>query len=167
MSTSLSELPVSSISQHQNQPDISAQQNMDIIGMIDNVAREVNANNNYQDGPNMNASALSYQMDHSQIPQHGPQMRMDDQDGDMGQYVMMQPNEPEPELTFVQKIMGEVKLPLVVLVMFFVLSLPHVNTLITRFIPRFLAENGDMTMMGLGFKAVMFAILFYLAKFFL
>jgi hypothetical protein len=172
MSTSLSELPVSSGQsmqmQMQTQPDLGAQQNMDIMGMIDNVAREVNSNNGYQNGPNMNASALSYQMDHSQIPPHGPQMHMEEPEMDMNNsYMMMPSSEPEPELTLVQKITQEAKLPLVVMCMFFLLSMPHVNVLITRFIPRFLAENGDMTMLGLGFKAVMFALIFFLVKYFL
>lgn len=172
MSTSLSELPVSSGAsmqmQMQTQPDLSAQQNMDIMGMIDNVAREVNSNNGYQNGPNMNASALSYQMDQSQIPPHGPQMHMQQEpEMEMNQYMMMPPGEPEPELTLVQKITQEAKLPLVVMCMFFLLSTPHVNVLITRFIPRFLAENGEMTMLGLGFKAVMFALIFFIIKYFL
>jgi hypothetical protein len=165
MSTSLSELPVNSAPQHQH--DLGAQQNIDIIGMIDNVAREVNSNQGYQDGPNMSASALSYQMDHSQIPPSGPQMHMDEHNMDMNQYAMMPNMEPEPELSLVQKVTNEAKLPLVVMIMFLLLSLPQVNMLVTRFIPRFLAENGEITMTGLAFKAFVFGVIFFSVKFFL
>lgn len=169
MSTSLSELPVNNAPPQQAVPDLGAQQNYDINSMIDSVAQEVNANHGQQDGPNMSASALNYQMDQSQIPQHGPQMTgMEEHEMmDVNPYAMMPTMEPEPELSLVQKVTNEAKLPLVAMVLFMVLSLSQVNVLLTGFVPRFLAENGDINMMGLAFKAVLFGLLFFAAKYFL
>lgn len=167
MSTSLSELPVAQPHQ-MSQQDLAGQQNYDINSMIDSVANEVNNNHGQQDGPNMSASALSYQMDQSQIPPNGPNYQMDDHEMmGMNPYAMMQNMEHEPELTLTQKLTNEAKLPLVALVLFLMLNLPQINVLLTGFVPKFLAENGEINMMGLVCKAVLFAVLLYLVKYFL
>jgi len=167
MSTSLSELPVAQ-PQQMSHPDVAAQQNYDINSMIDSVAQEVNANHGQQEGPNMSASALSYQMDQSQIPQHGPNPHMEEHEMmGMNPYAMMPTMEPEPELSLTQKITNEAKLPLVAMALFMMLNLSQINVMLTSFVPRLLAENGEINMMGLFCKAVLFAALLFAAKYFL
>ncbi len=166
MSTPLSDLPLPS---GQNMPDMSggAQQQYDLNSMIDAAASTQNQPT--QEDPSISAGALQYQMDPSQIPFNGPNpnIQIQEEEPHHMQYEMMQQYmEPEPELSFVQKITNEIKIPLIVAVLFVVLSLPQFNKLLTRFVPRLLSETGDLNMMGLVAKSIIIAILVLLVKLF-
>jgi hypothetical protein len=108
-------------------------------------------------------------MDTSQIPYNGPNPNIqinEEQYMDPSQYEMMQ-QEPEHELTLVQKLTNEIKIPIIVAVLFVILSLPQFNQILTKFVPRFLSETGEMNLMGLAAKAAIIAILVMLVKLFL
>jgi hypothetical protein len=170
MSTPLSDLP---LPPGQNMPDMSggAQQQYDLNSMIDAAASSQHQPS--QDDPSISAGALQYQMDPSQIPFNGPNPNIQIQEDQMMdnqpmQYEMMQQYmEQEPELSFVQKITNEVKIPLIVAVLFVILSLPQFNKVLTKFVPRLLSETGDLNMMGLVAKSIIIAILVLIAKLFL
>jgi hypothetical protein len=167
MSTPLSDLPLPS---GQNMPDMSggAQQQYDLNSMIDAAASVQNQPT--QEDPSISAGALQYQMDPSQIPFNGPNPNIHIQEEDhqpMHYEMMQQYMEPEPELSFVQKITNEIKIPLIVAVLFVVLSLPQFNKVLTRFVPRLLSETGDLNTMGLVAKSIIIAILVLLAKLFI
>jgi len=163
MSTSLSDLPLPpNMNQQQGE-----QQQFDINSMIDAVSNQ--QNQPQQEDSNMSAGALQYQLDNSQIPYNGPNPNLRIQEEpymmEQNQYEMMQ--EPEPELSLVDKIKNQMTIPIMVAVLFVVLSLPQFNKLLTRFFPRFLSESGDMNMMGLAVKALIMAVLVLGAKLFL
>ena len=161
MSTSLSDLPLPpNMNQQQGE-----QQQFDINSMIDAVSNQ--QNQPQQEDSNMSAGALQYQLDNSQIPYNGPNPNLQIQEEpymmEHNPYEMMQ----EPELTLVDKIKSQMTIPLIVGVLFVVLSLPQFNKLLTKFFPRFLSESGDMNMMGLGVKALIIVLLVLGAKLFL
>ena len=161
MSTSLSDLPLPpNMNQQQGE-----QQQFDINSMIDAVSNQ--QNQPQQEDSNMSAGALQYQLDNSQIPYNGPNPNLRIQEEpymmEHNPYEMMQ----EPELTLVDKIKSQMTIPLIVGVLFVVLSLPQFNKLLTKFFPRFLSESGDMNMMGLGVKALIIVLLVLGAKLFL
>lgn len=163
MSTSLSDLPLPpNMNQQQGE-----QQQFDINSMIDAVSNQ--QNQPQQEDSNMSAGALQYQLDNSQIPYNGPNpnLRIQEEPYMMEQnpYEMMQ--EQEPELSLVDKIRNQMTIPIIVAVLFVVLSLPQFNKLLTRFFPRFLSESGDMNMMGLAVKALIMAVIVLGAKLFL
>ena len=163
MSTSLSDLPLPpNMNQQQGE-----QQQFDINSMIDAVSNQ--QNQPQQEDSNMSAGALQYQLDNSQIPYNGPNPNLRIQEEpymmEQNQYEMMQ--EPEPELTLIDKIKNQMTIPIMVAVLFVVLSLPQFNKLLTKFFPRFLSESGDMNMMGLAVKALIMAVLVLGAKLFL
>jgi len=172
MSTSLSDLPLPG----GGMPDLTggAQQNFDLNTMIDEAAKQVNAGTYQNDGPSLSAGAIQYQLDASQIPQNGPnpnvQMQqeqfMDDGMMEQPQY-MYDMQEQEPEKTFVEKITDQIKLPLIIAVFFVILSLPQFNRTLTRFVPRFLAETGEINMMGLLAKAIILAVLIFGVRYFI
>lgn len=166
MSTSLSDLP---LPPGQQNNDYAAQQQFDLNSMIDVAANQ--ANQQQSEEPNISAGALQYQMDPSQIPYNGPNPNIqinEDQYMDPDQYEMMQmQQEQEPELTLVQRLTNEIKIPIIVAVLFVILSLPQFNQILTRFVPRFLSETGEMNLMGLAAKAAIIAILVMLVKLFL
>ncbi len=165
MSTSLSDLPLPP-----GQSDLSGQQQFDLNTMIDTAASQT-SQQSQQAEPSLSAGAIQYQMDPSQIPFHGPnpnmQMQEEQQymDGPSPYEMMIQQVEPE-ELTFVQKLTNEIKLPIIIAIIFVILSLPQFNRVVTKFIPRLLSENGDMNMMGLAFKALIAAVVITLIKIF-
>jgi hypothetical protein len=166
MSTSLSDLP---LPPGQQNNDYAAQQQFDLNSMIDVAANQ--ANQQHPEEPNISAGALQYQMDTSQIPYNGPNPNIqinEDQYMDPAQYEMMQmQQEQETELTLVQRLTNEIKIPIIVAVLFVILSLPQFNQILTRFVPRFLSETGEMNLMGLAAKAALIAILVMLVKLFL
>jgi hypothetical protein len=164
MSTSLSDLP---LPPGQQNNDYAAQQQFDLNSMIDVAANQ--ANQQHPEEPNISAGALQYQMDSSQIPYNGPNPNIqinEDQYIDPMQYEMMQ-QEPEPELTLVQKLTNEIKIPIIVAILFVILSLPQFNQILTRFVPKFLSETGEMNLMGVAAKAALIAIIVMLVKLFL
>lgn len=163
MSTSLSDLPLPpNMNQQQGE-----QQQFDINSMIDAVSNQ--QNQPQQEDSNMSAGALQYQLDNSQIPYNGPNPNLRIQEEpymmEQNQYEMMQ--EQEPELSLIDKIRNQMTIPIIVAVLFVVLSLPQFNKLLTRFFPRFLSESGDMNMMGLAVKALILAVIVLGAKLFL
>jgi hypothetical protein len=173
MSTSLNDLPLPG-----GMPDLSggAQQNFDLNTMIDEAAKQVKAGTYQNDGPSLSAGAIQYQLDASQIPQNGPNPNVQmQQEQFMGDEMMEQPqymydmSEPEsqPELSLTDKIINQIKLPIVVAVLFVLLSLPQFNRILTKFVPRLLAETGELNMMGLLAKAIILAVLFFGIRYFL
>ena len=127
MSTSLSDLPLPpNMNQQQGE-----QQQFDINSMIDAVSNQ--QNQPQQEDSNMSAGALQYQLDNSQIPYNGPNPNLRIQEEpymmEHNPYEMMQ----EPELTLVDKIKSQMTIPLIVGVLFVVLSLPQFNKLLTKF----------------------------------
>jgi hypothetical protein len=163
MSTSLNDLPLPPNMNQQNE-----QQQFDLSSMIDSAAGQ--QNQPQQEEPNMSAGALQYQLDNSQIPYNGPNPNLQIQEEpymmEHNPYEMMR-EQQEPELSLVDKIKSQLTIPLIVALLFVILSLPQFNKLLTRFFPRFLSENGDMNMMGLAMKALIIAVLVLGAKMFL
>ncbi len=170
MSTSLSDLPIPGAQMQQQQ--IPEQQQFDLNSMIDEASKQ-QTGGNYQEDTNLSANALQYQLDSSQIPQNGPNpnMQMNEQfmqQGMQGMEPMYEYEmEPERELTLTERLTNEIKLPIVVAVLFVILSLPQFNQLLTKFVPRFLAETGELNMMGLMAKAFIIAVLIFAIKYFL
>ncbi len=175
MSTSLSDLPIPGGQMPPQQ--IPEQQQFDLNSMIDEASKQ-QTGGNFQEDTNLSANALQYQLDSSQIPQHGPNPNMQMNPNMQDQYIQqgmqqgMEPMyeyemEPEKELTLTERLTNEIKLPLVVAILFVVLSLPQFNQVLTKFMPRFLAETGELNMMGLLAKAFIIAVLIFGIKFFL
>jgi len=163
MSTSLSDLPLPPNMNQQNE-----QQQFDLSSMIDSAASQ--QNQPQQEEPNMSAGALQYQLDNSQIPYNGPNPNLRIQEEpymmEQNQYEMMM-DQREPELSLVDKIKNQMTIPIIVGVLFVILSLPQFNKLLTKFFPKFLSENGDMNMMGLALKALIITLIVLAAKMFL
>jgi hypothetical protein len=163
MSTSLSDLPLPGGMQMQ----MPEQQNFDLNKMIDEAATQVQQG----DEPNLSSGALQYQLDKSQIPMNGPvpNIQMQEQQYQMEQPQYMYEMEPEPEVekTFMEKLTSDAKIPLLVAVLFVILSMPQFNRVLTRFVPRFLSETGDLNMVGLAAKGLLLALLVFVAKYFL
>ena len=171
MSTSLSDLPIPGGQMPSQQ--IPEQQQFDLNSMIDEASKQQHSGN-YQEDTNLSANALQYQLDSSQIPQNGPNPAMQMNEPYMQQGMQsMEPmyeydmGEQERELTLTERLTNEIKLPIVVAILFVLLSLPQFNQLLTKFVPRFLAETGELNMLGLMAKAFIIAVLIFAIKYFI
>lgn len=71
------------------------------------------------------------------------------------------------ELSYTQKLINFIKLPLLVFFLILLASIPQVNRAITHFIPSFLHESGQMTILGIIFKTVMLTVVFVVVNQFL
>lgn len=68
----------------------------------------------------------------------------------------------EPKKNWYARILQEVKTPLVVALLFFILSLPAVNLLVAHYIPSLILPTGSLTMLGLGAKALLAGATFWI-----
>ncbi len=119
-----------------------------------------------------NNGMMNHNMDQAQIPPGSSFMNNPPQ-----QYPMQQQQEynypPEAfedmieELTYTQKLLKTIKMPLLVFFMILLASMPQVNRTITHFIPSLLQESGQMTIMGIILKSIMLTLVFVLINFFL
>ena len=133
--------------------------------IVEDILREMD-DPNQQPVSNINTEVLNYQMDNSQIPfeqnTNAPEntnTNYQEPQLDMSQYV-------EPEKTFYQRAVEQMRLPLIVLVVSLVLALPLFNKLLARFIPKLLAPSGSFNMYGIMVKTILGPLLFYIINYF-
>lgn len=117
----------------------------------------------------LNEMDTNPQMQSSQpMPQGGKQPRYqqeyepeDDYD-EQDQYYM-----PQKELSLTEKIISELKGPLLVAVLVFVINLNLFDDLLVKYVPKIAGIDGGVGMIGLLIKAVIAGALFYVIKKFL
>jgi len=84
------------------------------------------------------------------------------------QPVMMEQNIEEPKLSFVQKIMNNVldnsKEASVVSAITLFLSLPAVNAILLKYIPRMMSSDGQISTSGIIIKALLAGVVFFLVR---
>jgi hypothetical protein len=68
----------------------------------------------------------------------------------------------EPKKNWYARILQEIKTPLIVALLFFVLSLPAVNLLVAHYVPTLILPTGSLTMIGLGAKALLAGATFWI-----
>ena len=133
--------------------------------IVEDILREMD-DPNQQPVSNINTEVLNYQMDNSQIPfeqnTNAPEntnTNYQEPQLDMSQYV-------EPEKTFYQRAVDQMRLPLIVLVVSLILALPLFNKLLARFIPKLLAASGSFNIYGIMVKTILGPLLFYIINYF-
>lgn len=70
----------------------------------------------------------------------------------------------EPKKNLYARIWDELKTPLVVTLLFFVLSLPAVNVLVAHYLPSFILPTGALNMLGLVVKSLAAGALFWVLQ---
>jgi hypothetical protein len=104
------------------------------------------------------------QRDNSQVKQDGapmkeqmPQYHADNVDDVMDENVYEDSN-----YTTYDVIYNEVSYPLLVIVLFILLSIPQIDTLLCSYISFICSESGDMNFFGTLLKSLLIGILFYI-----
>jgi hypothetical protein len=68
---------------------------------------------------------------------------------------------PKPKKQFLSRILGELRQPFFVVILFFVFNLPVINFLFAHYIPRFVKATGELTTVGLLIKSFFAGIIFW------
>ncbi len=66
-----------------------------------------------------------------------------------------------PKKSFLQRILGELRQPFFVTLLFFVLNLPVIHFLFAHYIPRLVKPSGDLTVSGLLVKSILAGFIFW------
>ena len=81
-----------------------------------------------------------------------------------GSHVPAQKNGNDGTSSIYKDIIGHLKQPVLVAIIFFVISLPAINILISHYLPTLIRLGGDLTTPGLVLKAILAGGLFWVAQ---
>ena len=84
--------------------------------------------------------------------------------GQMSQMGQMQQGYDTPSKNIYSRILDELKVPLVVAILFFVFSLPPIRVLITHYIPSFVKQTGEFHTTGLLTVSALTGLTFWLLQ---
>ena len=99
-------------------------------------------------GMNRNAEGAAYE--------NGPQQRGPSQD----EYQYEEPTKKN----LYARVWDELKTPIIVTLLFFIISLPAVNVLVAHYVPSLMLPTGALNMLGLASKAVLAGVLFWVLQ---
>ena len=185
MSTPLSSLPPPTIGDtplqpQQQNPLLPATQNlppnsspgMDSSQLVNDILADI-GDPPSMDNSNIDSQMFSRSMDESQVPPEKTYNRQNQNNDFIYQ-------DDEPNMTYndsivmkaigvsgdstVGKTYNHLKLPLVVFLICFLISLPRANRLLFSMMPSLLLESGQVSLQGVLMKAVLGLVLYYLAS---
>ncbi len=118
--------------------------------------------------PNMDQMP-SQQMPNQQMPSHQPRgqpEQYDDYEEEFEDYYDGPVVKQKPMST-TDQIISEIKGPLLVALLVFLTNFDMVNQLLVKNIPKLAGHGGELNLIGLGLKAIVAGIIFYVVKRFL
>ena len=134
--------------------------------LVNNILKEIQE----ESVDNNEMQALSYQMD-NQVKMEQPNINLDNQipSGEtMQQFDDLSDTVTVEEQPLYQKIIDELKNPLVVTLIVFLLSLPMTSEFITKYVPKTAdIVTNNINMLGLLLKSIIAGLLYYGLKHFL
>jgi hypothetical protein len=141
--------------------------------LVEDILKEMGESPSIEQQSSINSQALQYAMDSSQVPPHkytpesqpspldynnySQKMAMENQNGILNQFGFSLNSE-----TLKAKIIKNIKYPVIVFVLSFLISLPEFNRFLFGFFPRLLLESGQVGIGGVFLKALIGMILFSL-----
>lgn len=126
--------------------------------------QEVDNEQFYQEEPHGHGSRHPGEH-HRHAPAHHQMYEQDDDKGQYAEQFQEYYPQPNPPKSTTQRLLDIVKVDGVLMVLFFFLSLPVVNQLLLRFIPR-LGVDGRMGILGLLSKTLVFGLIIFVLFFF-
>ena len=153
--------------------------------LVEDILKEMGESPGLEQQSNINSQALHYAMDSAQIPAYKQASTNKDiidieQENAYNNYsnkIMMEHQNQNSFLgklgfnlngyTFKEKMMTNMKLPLLVFILCFLLSLPEFNRLLFGFFPRLLLESGQVSIGGVVLKAFVGMLLFICVSLFI
>ena len=157
--------------------------------LVEDILKEMGESPGAENQSNINSQALHYAMDSSQVPpnkyipppqQHQQYQQQHQQAMEMqNEYTnqLMNKNAPNGLLSQMginlnsenlrDKIINNIKYPLLVFAISFLISLPEFNRFLFGFFPRLLLESGQVSLGGVLLKALLGALLYGIVALFL
>ena len=186
------DLPQQDIPMSINNPYTSTPTSMPIYNpqtsdsqLVEDILKEMGNSPGIEHQSNINAQALEYAMDSSQVPaykyiepeQHNQQSQSLPYDNYSEKIMNKQQHLNSGFLsqiginlngeTLKDKIMKNIKYPLLVFFMSFIISLPEFNRFLFGFFPKLLLESGQVSIGGVLLKAIVGMLLFSIISLFL
>ena len=135
--------------------------------LVEDILKEMGESPGTEQQSNINSQALHYAMDSAQVPQHKyvpPKNNQQDNDYNNYEKKMMMDTQNQNSFlgnigfnlngdTIKEKVMNNIKYPLLVFIICFLLSLPEFNRFLFGFFPKLLLESGQVSISGVILKA--------------
>jgi len=178
------------ISMNSNESSILQHNNMnnDFVNpsesqLVEDILKEMGDSPGMEQQTNINSQALQYTMDSSQIPAYKQNVNNDflHPDNQYNNYSEKMINEQEKlnsgmfsqmginlnSESIKDKFMKNIKYPILVFIISFIISLPEFNRFLFGFFPRLLLESGQVSIGGVLIKSVVAMLLFIIVALFL
>ena len=147
--------------------------------LVEDILKEMGDSPGAENQSNINNQAFHYAMDSSQVPPNKyipPNTMPDIAETNYTQKIMMdqQPNNLLAQIginlngeSVKEKIMKNMKYPLLVFVLCFIISLPEFNRFLFGFFPKLLLESGQISIGGIILKSFIGMLVFIIVSLFL
>jgi|TARA_R110002074_G_scaffold325558_1_gene495864 hypothetical protein len=117
---------------------------------IDNIINQIQQDNSHiQSTPQQDKSVNKKEVLNEQ------EFKYEDEDEDESQY-------EEPNYTMYDVIYNEVSYPLLVIILFIMLSIPQVDSMLCSYISFICSDSGDINFFGILLKSLLMGLLFYI-----
>jgi hypothetical protein len=107
-----------------------------------------------------------FSMDDYSEPESEPEPEINNDIDNFLNTKLEEKEEPKEELTILKKIEQEVPVMVVIIISFIVLSLPKLNSLIIRFIPK-LSSEGGLSFLGIIIKSIIMGAIYLVSSIFM
>ena len=173
------ELPQQNTMQNQNQFMSQSSDSQ----LVEDILKEMGDSPGAEQQSNINSQALQYAMDSSQVPAYkytekNEQLQPIQPYNNYSEKMMHQQQQSNSGFlsqiginlngeTIKEKLMRNIKLPILVFIISFMISLPEFNRFLFSFFPRLLLESGQVSIGGVFLKGLVGFILFSIIALFL
>ena len=164
--------PMQQQQQQQQQSNMSSDSQL-----VDDILKEMGESPGMDQQSNINSQTIQYAMDRAQVPPNkyiSPQSVDDTNDENNNTYskkIMMDQQQNQHGFlnqlgftlsgdSFKEKIMNNMKYPILVFIICFIISLPECNRFIFGFVPKMLLESGQVSFAGVMLKAFIGMLLY-------
>jgi hypothetical protein len=147
--------------------------------LVEDILKEMGNSPGMEQQSNINSQAYQYAMDNSQVPAYkSEEQNSYYDDRHYSEKMMHQQNNANTGLfgqlginlngeSIKDKIMKNIKYPILVFVLCFIISLPEFNRFLFSFFPRLLLESGQVSIGGVLIKALVGMLIFAITAIFL
>ena len=164
--------------QQQQQQQQQQQSNMSSDSqLVDDILKEMGESPGMDQQSNINSQTIQYAMDRAQVPpnKYISQQNVDDTNDEnnntYSKKIMMDQQQNQHGFlnqlgftlsgdSFKEKIMNNMKYPILVFIICFIISLPECNRFIFGFVPKMLLESGQVSFAGVILKAFIGMLLY-------
>ena len=125
--------------------DIFEQAGQEVMDALNN--KEIDSNNNFNESPVISNNNLSNE----------------EKDKESGNKINLSPDVDD----MMDRIIKRIKIPILILIIFMILTFPQVNKVIVKFLPKLSNSSGDVNMLGNLLKGLILSLIVFGTSFFI